>query len=94
MNIDENIEIEDIAGAQIVELYSKPNCPYCVRAKKFLEDRGGFTVMEISAVETREVLIERVEAITGSPPKTVPQIFIDGEYIGGYDDLVAHYKED
>lgn len=72
------------------EVYSKPNCPYCVKAKQLLERRRvEFT--ETSAVDNREQLIERVIASTGNPPKTVPQIYIDGEYVGGYDQLVEYF---
>jgi glutaredoxin 3 len=73
----------------LAEIYSKPNCPYCVKAKALLE-KHNIPYREISAVDEREVLIERVEAAIGQPPKTVPQIFIDGRYIGGHDQLVIH----
>lgn len=69
------------------EIYSKPNCPYCVKAKYLLE-KYQYEIDEISAVDHRDVLIERVEKATGSTPKTVPQIWIDGRYIGGHDQLV------
>lgn len=85
------IEEEREAGAMVAEIYSKPNCPYCVRAKKILLDRGGYTLVETSAVDTREALIERVTEASGQPPRTVPQIFINGEYVGGHDDLVARF---
>lgn len=88
----EIIEEERNNGARIAQIYSKPSCPYCVRAKKLLED-GGFTIVETSAVVERENLIERVTNITGNAPRTVPQIFIDDEYIGGHDDLVEWLKD-
>lgn len=72
-------------------IYSKPNCPYCVRAKMLLENRGA-EITELSAVDQREQLIESVQGITGSPPKTVPQIWLDGEYVGGYQELDARLK--
>ena len=58
-------------------VYSRDNCPYCVKAKHLLE-KHGIAYEEISAVDHREALIERVEQATGNPPKTVPQIFING----------------
>jgi glutaredoxin 3 len=70
------------------EIYSKPNCPYCVKAKYLLE-KHGYEIEEISAVDQREVLIERVERETGHSPKTVPQIWLDGKYVGGHDQLVV-----
>ena len=70
-----------------VEIYTKDNCPYCDRAKAILA-KGDYQVTEICAVENRDVLVERVTQATGVPPRTVPQIFIDGQHIGGHDDLV------
>lgn len=70
------------------EIYSKPNCPYCVKAKALLEKQGA-DITERSAVEERDALIERVEKATGAAPRTVPQIWIDDEYVGGHDQLVA-----
>lgn len=72
------------------EIYSKPSCPHCVQAKMLL-DRNEIPYTEISAVDNRDALIERVTAATGSAPRTVPQIFIDGHYIGGHDDLVKRF---
>ena len=74
------------------EVYWKPNCPSCVNAKNLLKQKG-IEFEEISAVENRESLIERVTAITGTAPSTVPQIFIDGQHIGGYDDLVVYFNQ-
>ena len=73
-------------------VYSKPNCPFCVRAKALLEKQGiGYT--EISAVDYRDQLIEEVTKATGAAPRTVPQIWLDGAYIGGYTELEAHFKK-
>lgn len=69
------------------EIYSKPNCPFCVRAKALLE-KCNIPYDEISAIDYRDVLIERVTQITGTAPRSVPQIFIDGKHIGGHDQLV------
>lgn len=74
------------------EIYSKPNCPYCVKAKHLLEKRG-VPYIEHSAVEQRESLIERVTTATGQPPRTVPQIWLEGKYIGGYDQLAAYFAQ-
>jgi glutaredoxin len=72
-------------------VYSKPNCPFCVRAKKLLDEKGiGYT--EESAVDKRDELIERVKAATGAAPRTVPQIWLNDTYIGGYNELVEHFK--
>lgn len=73
------------------EIYSKPNCPFCVKAKALLE-KNAISYTELSAVTEREALIERVERATGQTPKQVPQIFIDGQHIGGHDQLVEWLK--
>jgi glutaredoxin 3 len=73
------------------EVYSRDNCPYCVKAKALLEKRG-IPYTELDAVAQREQLIERVTADTGHAPRTVPQIYLDGKHVGGHDDLVAYFK--
>lgn len=73
------------------ELFSKDHCPYCVRAKHLLEKQG-IPYTEISAVEKREELIERVTRDSGEAPRTVPQIYLDGQYIGGYTELAAYFS--
>ena len=69
-----------------VEIYSKSWCPYCRMAKRLLEEKGQEFVefdVDLDAEKYREML-ERSEGRW-----TVPEIFIDGELIGGYDDLQA-----
>jgi glutaredoxin 3 len=69
-----------------VEIYSTLFCPYCARAKSLLERKGvkyiNFDIIEESA--KREEMLARAGGRT-----SVPQIFIDGEHIGGCDDLYA-----
>jgi glutaredoxin 3 len=72
-------------------IYTKDNCPYCVMAKNLLASKN-ITITEVSAVENREKLIESVTAVTGRAPRTVPQIWLGDQYIGGHDDLVEHFK--
>ncbi len=69
-----------------VEIYTQPWCPYCVRAKTLLSRKGvAFTEIEAShGTEAREEARRR-----SGGRSTVPQIFIDGRYIGGSDDLAA-----
>jgi glutaredoxin 3 len=69
-----------------VEMYSTMWCPYCARARALLE-RKGVEFTEIDLMEQpgrRDEMIRRAGGRT-----TVPQIFIDGEHIGGCDDMVA-----
>lgn len=65
-------------------MYFKPTCPYCQNAHFLLEDKGvHYHGIDISAhPERREEMIEKANGRT-----TVPQIFINGTHVGGYDDL-------
>jgi glutaredoxin 3 len=69
-----------------IEIYTKPFCPYCARAKSLLTSKQA--AFEEFAIMTdpnlRNVMISRSNGAT-----TVPQIFIDGRHIGGSDDLAA-----
>lgn len=69
-----------------VEIYTKTFCGYCWRAKHLLESKG-VEYREISidfGGADRQVMIQRAKGRS-----TVPQIFIDGQHIGGCDDLLA-----
>lgn len=69
-----------------VIVYSQPFCGYCSAAKRLLAAKGAaFTEIDVMAEHGR-----RDEMIARSGGRrTVPQIFIDGRHIGGYDDLSA-----
>lgn len=69
-------------------VYSKKPCPYCEQAKSLLT-RKNISYKELDVMRP-EVLDQLRELVPGA--KTVPQIFIDGTYIGGYTDLVDHLK--
>jgi len=68
-----------------VILYTTPFCPFCVRAKRLLE-RKGIPFTDIGVMGNPELRRE-METLSGG--YTVPQIFIDGEPIGGSDELGA-----
>jgi glutaredoxin 3 len=69
-----------------VEIYSTLFCPYCARAKTLLERKGvkfiNFDIIEDPS--KREEMLKRAGGRT-----SVPQIFIEGEHIGGCDELYA-----
>jgi glutaredoxin 3 len=69
-----------------VELYTTMFCPYCTRARALLERKGApYTEFDIlEAPQRRSEMIRRAGGRT-----SVPQIFINGEHIGGSDELVA-----
>jgi glutaredoxin 3 len=69
-----------------VKIYATETCPYCVRAKALLKQRGVLSIDEVRVdlhPAERQTMIE----LTGR--RTVPQIFIGDRHVGGCDDLVA-----
>lgn len=73
-----------------IEIYTWRFCPFCSRAKSLLSKKNvDFTEYDISGDEkARAKMAER----TGGP-KSVPQIFVDDQHIGGCDDLYALEKK-
>ena len=69
-----------------VKMYTTAVCPYCIRAKQILKARGVEQIEEIR-VDADPVARAHMMEITGR--RTVPQIFINGEHIGGSDELAA-----
>ena len=68
-----------------IEIYTTPFCGYCARAKSLLEKKG-------AAFEEMDVMMDeknRAEMRERAKHSTVPQIFINGQYIGGSDELAA-----
>ncbi|MEY8712394.1 glutaredoxin 3 [Mangrovibacter phragmitis] len=68
-----------------IEIYTTTTCPYCSRAKALLKSKG---------VSFNEIIIDRddglrTQMMERSGRRTVPQIFIDEQHIGGCDDLYA-----
>lgn len=70
----------------LVKMYTTQVCPYCVRAKALLKQRGVEQIEEIR-VDLDPVQREAMMNLTGR--RTVPQIFIGQTHVGGCDDLVA-----
>lgn len=71
------------------EIYTKPDCPYCSLAKDFMK---GMDIQYIESVVGEDVLWEDVVAAVPGV-KTVPQIWINGHHVGGYDDLIKWAEE-
>ena len=68
-----------------ITVYSTPVCPYCVRAKNLLKQKGAsYQEVDVSDDEARSKMID----LAGGQ-RTVPQIFIGEKHIGGFDDLAA-----
>lgn len=69
---------------------TQPNCPFCVKAKALLDERGiEYTTLVLGLNLSKLVMVDFIEKKTGQTVRTVPQIILDDKYIGGHDDLVA-----
>ena len=64
-----------------VKIYSTPTCPYCIRVKKYLKDKG--VLFENIDVSTDQKGLQEMIAVSGQ--MGVPVIWIDGEVIVGFD---------
>jgi len=69
-------------------IYSKRNCPYCIHAKNLLTSIG-LSFKEVDLTNDAEKLKILVET---TQHRTVPQIFIDSKFIGGFDSLVKLHE--
>jgi glutaredoxin len=70
-------------------LWSKEQCTFCDQAKALLESKGiPFEERKIGDGYTREELLEAVPTA-----RSVPQIFLDGEYVGGFNELRTKLTE-
>lgn len=67
-------------------MYSTGVCPYCIRAERLLNQKG---ITDIEKIRVDLDPARRDEMIEKTQRRTVPQIFIDGLHIGGFDDLAA-----
>lgn len=69
-----------------VEIYTQWGCPYCTRAKALLDGKGvSYTEIDVTmdTSKRREMVERKPDA------RTVPQIFVDGQALGGCDDIHA-----
>lgn len=69
-------------------IWSKYHCPYCDQAKSLLKAKG-YQIEErkIGDGWTKEELLEAIPSA-----RTVPQIYLDGAYIGGFNELKRHFN--
>lgn len=74
-----------------IEIYTSATCPYCIKAKKLL------TLLKLDYTEHNvdnsfDTMCEELSNKFNKQIQTVPQIIINGNYIGGYSDLELAYK--
>lgn len=79
--------VPNIEGIEEVKVYTKENCSYCKMAKALLiENKIKFTQVSLDDKELRDLFFEKYQV------STVPQIFVNGERIGGYTDLLKKIR--
>lgn len=74
------------SSSAVVTIYTTQVCPYCLRAKALLKERG---VTAIDEVRVDLDPVARLAMVERTGRRTVPQIFIGEVHIGGCDDLIA-----
>jgi glutaredoxin 3 len=67
-----------------VEIYTTEYCPFCTLAKSLLRDKG-VEFEEIDVTDDAALRTKMIELVGGR--RTVPEIFVNGRIIGGYDEL-------
>jgi ribonucleoside-diphosphate reductase alpha chain len=82
-NVSEKVERVALQEDTRNIVYGIPKCPYCQLAKEELKLRG----IQYDYIDLKEIGKTAAE-VTGRKVKTVPQIYIQGNYIGGYEDLM------
>ncbi len=73
-----------------IEIFTGPNCGYCEAAKALMHEHGlDFEEIDLAASP------ENIETFQARLPRTraIPQIFVDGEHIGGLEDLRLHLAD-
>ena len=81
-NVSEKVERVALAEDSRTIVYGKKNCPYCQMAKDELKLRG----IPYDYIDLADIGKTAAE-VTGRKVKTVPQIYIEGQYVGGWDEL-------
>ena len=85
-SLEERIKA-DIAGSTVV-IYSKTHCPFCRKTKALFEQLDvSYTAIELNEVDEGQELQAALAAFTGQ--RTVPNVFINGQHLGGNDGTIA-----
>ena len=63
-----------------VEIYTTPYCPYCIAAKRLLDKKG---VPYAETDVSRDPALRQAMTVRAAGARTVPQIFIGGQHVGG-----------
>ena len=87
-NVSEKVERVALQDDLRTLVYGKVNCPFCIQAKEELELRG----IPFEFIDLEEIGKTAAE-VTGRKVKSVPQIYVEGQYVGGYDELMAYLNK-
>jgi len=72
----------------VITVYSKPNCLYCEKAKYLLKSLG---LQYEEKIVTKDLSVEELYEALGKQVRTIPQIVINKDHIGGYNELKEHF---
>jgi glutaredoxin len=88
-NVSEKVERVVMQEDTRSLVYTKANCPYCALAMEELKLRG----IPFDKIDLKEVGKTAAEVTGRKDVRTVPQIYIAGKYVGGYEDLMEHLNK-
>jgi len=75
-------------------IYSKDGCGFCVAAKNLLDQKGiSYVEYNLSNQPDKKTELLEAAALENIVPRTVPQIWLNNKYIGGYDKLALFFSE-
>jgi ribonucleoside-diphosphate reductase alpha chain len=86
-NVSEKVERVALQDDNRSIVYGKKNCPWCARAKEELELRG----IPFDYIDLEEIG-KSAKEVTGRDVKSVPQIYVQGKYVGGYEALMEYLE--
>jgi glutaredoxin len=73
-----------------IVIYSKQNCTFCNKAKHLVKSLGyEYTEKKMEEFDSPQAMLEDI----GKQVRTMPQIKIDGQLVGGYNQLVEHFAD-
>ena len=72
----------------MIIVYSKPHCPYCDKAKYLLKSLG---LQYEEKIVTKDLSVDELYKVLGKQVRTIPQIVIEKNHIGGYNELKEHF---
>ncbi|CAD5215969.1 unnamed protein product [Bursaphelenchus xylophilus] len=88
--------VNEQVGSKKVVIFSKSWCPYSRKAKQVLlgvyrVDQKDYKVIELDEMETGDLIQDALQRVTGG--RSVPRVFVNGQFIGGGDDTERLHKE-